>query len=120
MGPEFVLAVEGMIEDIEASRETIGGTNVNGLIGEWLARIPRLDPAWDRDGAVAAVRLTVGAIRRQTSAARAFAKAGVTKMLTEHLYAGTLCRWVDHEREQIVFGVVPRPGGEPGVSFYTI
>lgn len=121
MGPQFVSAVEGMIEDFDASRETIGdGVNVNHLIGEWLAKIPRIDPTWQRDGAVATARLTLSAARSHRAAAQAFAKAAVSKMLTEHLYEGVLCRWVDHERESIVFGMVPRPGGEPGVSFYVV
>lgn len=130
MGPQFVDAVEDMIEDFDASRESvlvahdlvgeglvIQGIRVNDLIGEWLAGIPRIDPAWDRSGAVATVRITLGFARTRTAAARAFAKESVMKMLGEHLYEGALCRWVDHERESIVFGIVPRPGGEPGVSF---
>jgi len=116
MGPQFVSLVEGMIEDFDASRETVGeGVNVNNLIGEWLARIPRIDPAWQRDGAVATVRLALSAARSRPTAARSFAKAAVSKMAADHLYEGALCRWVDHDHELIVFGIVPRPGGEPGV-----
>ena len=119
---EFEAAVNKMIdemnEDHDASSETVGDLGVLALIGPDLFSIRRIPATHHPKDAIATVKMGIppGA---HLFAAREGVRMAVLRLLSEHLYEGVLCRWVDHEHERVVFGVVP-PATEPVPSFCVI